>query len=107
MGSQCRWYGNSRDNPSEFIQLADENGNNGKSRAATYILEQSKKRVAALRFLSQDLQWFVIDDVVKGGKSKSSLADNGKGLRFSGVVSTDVGGFCSCQTTEDSGPLQA
>mmetsp|Transcript_11487 Transcript_11487/g.24243 ORF Transcript_11487/g.24243 Transcript_11487/m.24243 type:complete len:253 (-) Transcript_11487:321-1079(-) len=47
--------------------------------------------------------WFRVNDVIMGGKSTSELStddENGR-LVFSGIISTDGGGFCSMRTTEE------
>ena len=49
------------------------------------------------------LKWYVIDDVVMGGRSKSSVsADKDGKMQFQGSLSTVGGGFCSCRTHEDA-----
>lgn len=48
------------------------------------------------------LKWYVIDDVVMGGQSSSSVkATDDNKLIFAGKLSTIGGGFCSCRTHED------
>ena len=55
--------------------------------------------------LGRPLTFFRINDEVMGGKSVSSLAVSGGGLVFAGEINTNGGGFCSCRTLGDDGPL--
>jgi hypothetical protein len=49
-------------------------------------------------------QWYCLDDVVMGGRSKSSVeVDKAGRLRFQGNISTIGGGFCSCRTHDETG----
>jgi len=55
---------------------------------------------------ANDLQWFVIDDQVMGGRSSSALTMGATGeIEFAGVINTNGGGFSSCRTLGDDEPL--
>mmetsp|Transcript_30327 Transcript_30327/g.66367 ORF Transcript_30327/g.66367 Transcript_30327/m.66367 type:complete len:226 (+) Transcript_30327:29-706(+) len=54
---------------------------------------------------AQELQWFVIDDQVMGGRSQSALDMSEGKIKFAGVINTTGGGFSNCRTLGDSEPL--
>eukprot|EP00929_Paragymnodinium_shiwhaense_P046030 TRINITY_DN23465_c0_g1_i1.p1 TRINITY_DN23465_c0_g1~~TRINITY_DN23465_c0_g1_i1.p1 ORF type:complete len:226 (-),score=29.70 TRINITY_DN23465_c0_g1_i1:207-884(-) len=55
---------------------------------------------------ASELQWFVIDDQVMGGKSQSALTMTDDGaIEFAGTINTKGGGFSSCRTLGDDEPL--
>eukprot|EP00443_Scrippsiella_acuminata_P072079 CAMPEP_0115447210 /NCGR_PEP_ID=MMETSP0271-20121206/39852_1 /TAXON_ID=71861 /ORGANISM="Scrippsiella trochoidea, Strain CCMP3099" /LENGTH=225 /DNA_ID=CAMNT_0002873281 /DNA_START=39 /DNA_END=716 /DNA_ORIENTATION=- len=55
---------------------------------------------------AKELHWFVIDDQVMGGKSQSALEMTDAGtIEFAGTINSNGGGFSSCRTLGDEGPL--
>ena len=71
-------------------------------RGMPYMRQQAEQRTSALT-LGTELEWFVLNDVVMGGRSDSKCERTEVGsLHFSGTVSTVGGGFCSCRTHESA-----
>ena len=72
------------------------------SRGMAYMREEESHLVnTSLTLNGKALQWYKVNDVVMGGHSTSTLeATEEGGLRFSGVISTQDGGFASCSTLE-------
>ena len=72
------------------------------SRGMAYMREEESHLVnTTLTLNGKALQWYKVNDVVMGGHSTSTLeATEEGGLRFSGVISTQDGGFASCSTLE-------
>jgi len=62
--------------------------------------------VPVLDFLNQKLKWHRLDDGVMGGRSETfhkSVENSATAvLRFSGIINTDGGGFCSLRAPLDS-----
>ena len=70
-------------------------------RGMPYMRQQAEQRTSALTLGGTELEWFVLNDVVMGGRSESKCErTEAGGLHFSGTVSTVGGGFCSCRTHE-------
>ena len=67
-----------------------------------YMREEESHLVnTSLTLNGKALQWYKVNDVVMGGHSTSTLSGAKEGgLRFSGVISTQDGGFASCSTLE-------
>ena len=72
------------------------------SRGMAYMREEESHLVnTSLTLNGKALQWYKVNDVVMGGHSTSMLeATEEGGLRFSGMISTQDGGFASCSTLE-------
>lgn len=72
-------------------------------RGFPYMVAQAKDVVHTINNRRDALlKWYVIDDVVMGGQSSSSVkATDDNKLIFAGKLSTIGGGFCSCRTHED------
>ena len=73
-------------------------------RGMPYMRQQAEQRTSALTLgAGTELEWFVLNDVVMGGRSESTCErTEAGGLLFSGTVSTVGGGFCSCRTHESA-----
>lgn len=79
--------------------------------AAYVVCSPTWLQFASKAAIQRPLKFFRINDEVMGGKSQSDIAFNSpaflapNGLRFSGVINTNGGGFCSCRTLGDEEPL--